>query len=207
MRRLRCPYCNNANVIDDEEWGQIVQCEAPACRRVFHAGGEQPSEPVPPPPLPPPLPVASSPPPATALPAPHLTGPHICHACRGQINQALNHRRATIVHRLPASGDQPAGPPAGWTSTRPSTTAPTRTARCCWKRQAISGARSSPVRPARRSSRPPGTTSCTNILATPGRDRSSVSPVRPAVRNCGAIRRATAGRSAVSAWSAAVVAT
>jgi hypothetical protein len=42
---------------------------------------------------------------------PRLTGPHVCHACKGEINQAFGHRRATIIHRLPAHGDKPAGDP------------------------------------------------------------------------------------------------
>ena len=105
MRRARCPHCNNVNVIADDEWGQLTQCEGPRCRRIFMAGGlssEQDDDPSPPTPSPPrPAPRAA---PATVFPPPMplLTGPHICRDCQGRIDRALGRRRATIVHR-PAS--------------------------------------------------------------------------------------------------------
>jgi hypothetical protein len=104
MRRAHCPHCNNVNVIDDEEWGQLTQCEAPGCRRIFMTGGQagEKANSAPPPP-PSPAPRQPAPPPVAAPTPlslkPLLTGPHICRTCQGQIKQALGHRRATIVHR------------------------------------------------------------------------------------------------------------
>jgi hypothetical protein len=112
MRRARCPYCNNVNVIEDQAWGEIARCEGPRCGRIFQTGVEEASlhsitssattsvRRMPPPPAP------VGPP-----PKPLLTGPHICHACGGEIGQAIARRRATVVHRLPARGDRPAGAP------------------------------------------------------------------------------------------------
>jgi hypothetical protein len=112
MRRARCPYCNNVNVIGDESWGEISRCEAPRCGRIFQTGLEESalqavpsSAPTPRRRVPPPLPVTSPP------PRPLLTGPHICPACGGQTGQAIARRRATVIHRLPAAGDKPAGSP------------------------------------------------------------------------------------------------
>jgi hypothetical protein len=129
MRRAHCPHCNNVNVIDDEEWGQLTQCEAPGCRRLFMTGGKQSETegsppPVPPrpagslhhatpaPPVPSAVPRPGAPVAAAAVqapPKPLLTGPHVCHTCRGEIGQALCHRRATIVHRAAARDGQPPG--------------------------------------------------------------------------------------------------
>jgi hypothetical protein len=113
MRRARCPYCNNVNVIAEADWGQIARCEAPRCGRIYQSGAAQSLSSVTdatstPPASPRRRPAAPS---VTPLPKPRLTGPHVCHACQGEINQALAHRRATIVHRRAAQEGQPAGAP------------------------------------------------------------------------------------------------
>jgi hypothetical protein len=107
MHRAHCPYCNNVNVIADADWGRLVHCEAPGCGRPFMAGEPQGDRIAP-------APTLVSPTPSNPVPLPDkplLTGPHVCHACRGEIRQALGRRRGTIVHRLPARNDQPAGDP------------------------------------------------------------------------------------------------
>src|SRR5207237_750173 len=39
-----------------------------------------------------------------------LTSPHLCFTCKGQIDRPFGWRRCQVRHRLPAVGDQPAGP-------------------------------------------------------------------------------------------------
>jgi hypothetical protein len=110
MKTTYCPYCNNHTYVDDRDWGLTIQCEGPRCGQFFLAGvgaAQRCDAQV----------VATTPPPRTTSssrparvpqqptaarpPAPesHLTGPHLCQVCKGDIRRSIGRRRATVLHQ------------------------------------------------------------------------------------------------------------
>jgi hypothetical protein len=111
MKTAYCPYCNNHTLVDNRDWGLMIQCEAPRCERFFLAGApaaqrsdadqvaaapvRRSTQPPAHSQAPPPPQRATSP----SKPEPHLTGPHRCQVCHDDIPRALGRRRATVLHQ------------------------------------------------------------------------------------------------------------
>jgi hypothetical protein len=112
MRSVRCPHCENVNLVSDAEWGQNFRCEGPGCNRVFRPGGAHATR-TPAPrsehgvvavpsrtePRRPSLTVPSAP----AQQPIHLTGPHYCRICGIALAVPFRIRRGTICHALRTS--------------------------------------------------------------------------------------------------------